>query len=381
MVLSFEFVLALTIVYGTNYMLIHLEKYGVPVLGIEILAGMIFGSFFGVLSPATPGYNLIISLAALGLMLIMFDAGLELDPSLLRDHAKVVSELGLMTFLVPFVAGVAFGIWLNLSIFAAVLIGITVSTTSLGLVHPLLEEFDLIEKEMGQIILSVTVLNDILSVVALAYALALTSGQIFQSVASVTLALVFFLYIAPVHLSKWLSSLFQDTIFHHTVRFCMLTMVLFALIMEQVGIHAVLGSFFAGLLIAEISHKGHDINQSMRPVTNLAAPVFFFFVGMQLPVSEFPMDHLGLIGGVLAIGIGAKVIGAYIGSHWAGVRHDTEHLLVAAMPGRLSISVAAAEIGLRQGLIQQPLYYAFIILSIISVFLSAIMFRIYAPED
>lgn len=380
MVLSFEFVLALTIVYGTNYMLIYLEKYGVPILGIEILAGMVFGSIFGVLSPETAGYSLIISIAALGLMLIMFDAGLELDPSLLRDHAKVVTELGLMTFLVPFVTGILFGLWLNLTIFASILIGITVSTTSLGLVHPLLEEFDLVEKEMGQIILSVTVLNDILSVVALAYALALTSSHVVQSVASVSLALLFFLYIAPVHLSKWLSSLFQDTIFNHTVRFCMLTMVLFALIMEQVGIHAVLGSFFAGLLISEISHHGHDINKSMRPVTNLAAPVFFFFVGMQLPVSAFPMDHLGLIAGVLVIGIGAKIFGAYIGSVWSGVKHETEHLLVAAMPGRLSISVAAAEIGLRQGLIDQPLYYAFIILSIISVFLSAILFRYYAPE-
>lgn len=380
MALEFEFVLALTIVYGTNYLLTPLERYGVPVLGAEILAGMVFGSIFGVISPSTAGYSLIISLAALGLMLIMFDAGLELDPSLLRDHAKVVTELGLMTFLVPFISGIGFGLLLNLSIFASILIGITVSTTSLGLIHPLLDEFQLVDKEMGQIILSVTVLNDILSVVALAYALALTSSQVIQSVASVTIALAFFLYIAPVHLSDWLSKLFQDTIFNHTVRFCMLTMVLFALVMEQVGIHAVLGSFFAGLLISEVSHKGHDINRSMRPVTNLAAPVFFFFVGMQLPAHAFPVDRLGLIAGVLVIGIGAKFLGAYIGSIWAGVGRDTEHLLIAAMPGRLSISVAAAEIGLRQGLITEPLYYAFIILSIISVFISAVMFRYWAPE-
>jgi len=53
--LTFEFVLALTIVYGTNYLLSPLEKDGVPILGVEILAGMVFGSIFGVLTPATPG--------------------------------------------------------------------------------------------------------------------------------------------------------------------------------------------------------------------------------------------------------------------------------------------------------------------------------------
>jgi len=57
------------------------------------------------------------------------------------------------------------------------------------------------------------------------------------------------------------------------------------------------------------------------------------------------------------------------------VKHRTEYLLIAAMPGRLSISVAAAEIGLRQGIITQPLYYAFIILSIVSVFISVLVFR------
>jgi len=191
--LTFEFVLALTIVYGTNYLLSPLEKYGVPVLGVEILAGMVFGSIFGVLTPATPGYELIVSMAAIGLMLIMFDAGLELDPGQIRDHATTVFELGVMTFAIPFAAGIALGQILGLDPFASILIGITVSTTSLGLIHPLLEEFDLIGSETGQIILSVTVLNDILSVVALAYGLAITSGSVLMSVLTVTLTIVVFL--------------------------------------------------------------------------------------------------------------------------------------------------------------------------------------------
>lgn len=380
MALSFEFLFALAVVYATNYFLIPSEKYGVPVLGAEIVAGILFGSVFGTLNSATPGFEFITSLAAIGLMLIMFDAGLELKPSAIRRNAKVVTEIGIMTFLLPFAAGVGFGLFLGLGVFASILIGITVSTTSLGLIHPLLEEFELLGSDEGQVILSVTVLNDILSVVALAYATAFTGGRLLTSIAIVTAAVVFFLYIAPFKLSGLLSRYLADTIEDHTVRFCMMALVGLAFVMEHIGIHAVLGSFFAGLLISEMAHDGHDVNESMRPVTNLAAPLFFFFVGAQLPVSNFPSGSVGLIAGVIAIGFGAKFVGAYLGSIWAGVEDKTEYMLVGAMPGRLSISVAAAEIGRRQGIIQDPLYYAFIILSILSVFVSVFIFRYVASD-
>jgi Kef-type K+ transport system membrane component KefB len=142
--LSFEFLFALAVVYATNYFLIPSEKYGVPVLGAEIVAGILFGSVFNVLSSSIPGFEFITSLAAIGLMLIMFDAGLELKPSAIRRNAKVVTEIGVMTFLLPFVAGLGFGLLLGKGMFASILIGITVSTTSLGLIHPLLEEFELL---------------------------------------------------------------------------------------------------------------------------------------------------------------------------------------------------------------------------------------------
>lgn len=54
----------------------------------------------------------------------------------------------------------------------------------------------------------------------------------------------------------------------------------------------------------------------------------------------------------------------------AGVKDKAEYMLIGAMPGRLSISVAAAEIGLREGIIEETLYYPFMILSVLSAFVS-----------
>lgn len=136
-----------------------------------------------------------------------------------------------------------------------------------------------------------------------------------------------------------------------------------------VGVHAVLGSFFAGLLVSQMSHDDYNVYSAMRPVTNLAARIFFI-VGCQVPVNNFPVELLGLIGGLTAIGFGAKFVGAYLGSVLAGVKDKAEYMLIGAMPGRLSISVAAAEIGLREGIIEETLYYSFMILSVLSAFVS-----------
>ncbi|MFB6152655.1 MAG: cation:proton antiporter, partial [Halodesulfurarchaeum sp.] len=141
------------------------------------------------------------------------------------------------------------------------------------------------------------------------------------------------------------------------------------------GIHAILGAFFAGLLIATITHEGHEIERSMKPVIDLGAPVFFFYVGMNFHVTSVFQTDAVLIATVVLLGLGSKAIGALIGGALTDLPRRTTFLLAAAVPGRLSISVAAAEIGLERGIIQPALYDAFVILSVISVFVSVFAFR------
>lgn len=178
-------------------MLKFLERYDIPIFAVEILAGVIFGAFLGVVTPATPGYEVLLSFAAFGLLVIMFHAGLELDPALIRSNPRTVGILGIATFVVPFMAGIGLGVGIGLSVFASFLVGVTISTTSLGLLYPLLDEFGFIDTERGHLILSVAVLNDILSVVALAYAITLTSPDPILGATMVTGALLMFFHHRP----------------------------------------------------------------------------------------------------------------------------------------------------------------------------------------
>jgi Kef-type K+ transport system membrane component KefB len=380
---SFHFVVGLGLVYGTSFVFRFLERYQFPVLAVEILAGIVFGSILGVVGQGSPGYQFILHLAAFGLLMVMFDAGLELNPEIIRQNPRTVGKLAAFTFVLPFLAGVGLAIYLGLSTFAAFLVGVTVSTTSLGLIYPMLEDFDFLGSDTGQLILSVTVMNDILSVAALAYGITLiTAPRPLVGVGLVTAALGFFFILLPFYLDDYIDSVWvREDLFANSVKFGVFLMIALAFLMEQIGIHAILGAFFAGLVLSIITDEGHLTERLLTPVTNLTAPVFFFYVGMNVDLGGFQSSGATILVAVILIGIGTKIVGGLLGSWATGLDGRTTALLTSAIPGRLSISVAAAEIGRSRGIISPELYNAFVVLSVVSVFVSVIAFRYFAGEE
>ena len=383
MALEFHFVLALLLVYGTSYLFKFLERYDIPVLMVEIIAGIVFGSILGVVHEGMPGWEFFTTLAAFGLLVIMFEAGLELEPEPVLERPKQVVVMAIMTFLLPFAAGVGFGQFLGLSFFASFLIGVTLSTTSLGLVYPLLEDFGYLDTERGQLILAVTVLNDILSVVALSFAITLTSDNPVQGSIIVTVALLFFFIVVPLFLIDHIGRLIPDSVKSNPVKFSIFFALALAFAFEYIGVHAILGGFFAGLIIAESTQDrdGFNIEKTMKPVAHLLTPVFFFYVGLQAAIPKPTPENLIMLGGVLFIGIFSKIIGAAIGGVALGLDGQTTKLLASVMPGQLSISVAAAAIGLNRGIIEANLYNSFIVLAVCSVFVSSMLFRFFSDRE
>ena len=338
----------LALVYGTSFLFRFLERYDFPILAVGIVAGIVFGSVLGVVGQGTAGYSFLIELAAFGLLMIMFDAGLELDPDVIRRNPRRVGKLAMLTFVLLFLAeiGLALALALGLTLFAVFLVGVIVSTTSLGLIYPLLEDFNFLDTETGQLILSVTVMNDILSVAALAYGITLiTAPQSFVGVGLVTIALAFFFILLPFLLDDYIDSIWsREDLFTNSVEFGIFLMIVLSLAMEQIGVHAILGTFFAGLMLSTVTHQGHRIEESLTPVTNLTAPVFFFYIGMNVDFSAFSAGTV-ILAAVLLVGLGSKVIGGLLGGWITGLDGRTTALLTSAIPGRLSVSVAAAEIG------------------------------------
>ncbi len=383
MALKFHFVLALLLVYGTSYLFKYFERYDIPILLVEIIAGIVFGSVLGVVHDGIAGWEFFTTLAAFGLLVIMFEAGLELNPKPVLKRPKKVAFMAIMTFVLPFAAGFGFAQYLALNFFASFLVGVTLSTTSLGLVYPLLEDFGYLDTERGQLILAVTVLCDILSVVALAYGITLTSENPVNGSIIVTVALLFFFIVVPVFLVDYIGKVIPDSVKTNPVKFSMFFALALAFAFEYIGVHAILGAFFAGLIIAESTENrsGFDIEKTMKPVSDLVTPVFFFYVGMQAAIPEMTPYNMLMLGGVLVIGVGSKIFGAVAGGLALGLDGQTTKLMASVMPGQLAMSVAAAAIGLNRGIIEPNLYNSLIVLAATSVFVSSMMFRHFSEND
>jgi Kef-type K+ transport system membrane component KefB len=289
---------------------------------VEIIAGITFGSVFGVVDENMAGWEFFTTLAAFGLLVIMFEAGLELDLQPVLERPTIVALMSVMTFLLPFLAGFGFGQFLDLQFFASFLIGVTLSTTSLGLVYPLFDDFGSLDTERGQLILAVTALCAILSVVALAYGITITSDNARMGTIVVTIALLLFFVIVPVFLVDYIGAIIPESTETNPVKFPMFFALGLAGVFEHIDVHAILGAFFAGLIIAQSTERrsGFDIEKNMKPVVDLVTPVFFFYVGMQAAIPQVTLYNMLMPGGVLAIGIGSEIFGAIAGGITLGAR-------------------------------------------------------------
>lgn len=151
----------------------------------------------------------------------------------------------------------------------------------------MLDDFGSLDTERSQLILAVTVLCDILSVVALAYGITITSDNARMGTTVVTIALLFFFVIAPVLLVDYIGAIIPESIESNPVKFSMFFALWLAWVFEHIGVHAILGAFFPGLIIAQSTEgrSGFAIEKSMKLVADLVTPGFFY-VGMQAAIPE-----------------------------------------------------------------------------------------------
>jgi len=140
---------------------------------IEIAAGVIAGNFLG-LHPA-PWMDF---LASFGGILLTFLAGAEVDPQLLKDKFKESLLIGGLSFLVPYLAAVAYCYWVAHWTWEASLIaGCALSTTSLAVVYAVLVETGLTDTSIGKILMASTFVTDMGTALALSLTFAEWSWQ------------------------------------------------------------------------------------------------------------------------------------------------------------------------------------------------------------
>ena len=352
-----------------------------PVLG-ELLAGVLLGPSLLGLVPLSSGILLI---AEIGVLLLLFEVGLETDLGELLRVGGPAMTVAIVGMALPFAGGYALTRMAGFTTLTAIFVGAALTATSIGISSRVLSDLGLLTSREGQIILGAAVADDVLGLVVLAVVSQIAAtGSVGMWEAGKAAVLSFaFLFLAIV-LGIPLGRLLVRVVGRASVRGILITVsVAFALLAalgaQTAGSAAIVGAFAAGLVLAR-TNRGRDIETSIRPVVDVFAPVFFVSIGAQVDVlylnPAVPANRPALLLalGLIAVGTLGKFAAGY--AAWGGVRRS---FIGAGMIPRGEVGLIFAQIGRQNGALPEPAFIAVVLAVFATTFLTPPLLKALRP--
>jgi CPA2 family monovalent cation:H+ antiporter-2 len=382
-----------TVAFVTPILLHRLRLNYIPVVVAEIIMGLVIGK---------SGFNVVhedmwlSTLSTLGFIFLMFLSGLEIDFTAFRGSKKPITlpngKKEPNTFMVSgiiFVGIFIFSLGLSyLFVIAgfienAFLMTLIISTISLGVVVPTLKEAHLMKTNIGQIILLVAVVADLVTMILMAIFVSIYDpGQGNTWLLLILFAAGVVLYfVGKVFKNRpLLESLSKGTVQIGTRAVFMLIIVLVGL-SETVGAENILGAFLAGVLVSLLSPNQELVHKLDSFGYGFLIPIFFVMIGVELDIwSLFADKKLLLLIPLLLLGLLlSKVVPVYLLKIW----YDTKTVLASGflLTSTLSLVIAAATIGERMEVITPEMSGTLILVAVITSIFTPIAFKKLFPLE
>ncbi len=386
-----------------------------PVLG-ELIAGVVVGisalhliifpdsglaaadsvimQFLQRISPLTPAAlgevfasqsEIIGVLAELGVIILLFEIGLESDLRQLKEvgsQAVVVACVGVAA---PFAAGTA-GLMLIFQVAAipAIFAGAALTATSIGITSKVLSEIGQLKSKEGQIIVGAAIIDDVLGIIVLAVVASLAktgSIDVLNVIYLIVSATVFL--IGAILLGGFFNKTFVAIVKRLETRgSIIIPAFIFAFFMAFLGnaihLEAILGAFAAGLVLDETDARD-ELDELIKPVADLFVPIFFVTVGARADLGVLnPMIDSNRQGLIIAVFLILVAIVGKLITGWAvfGQPGINRWAIGVGMIPRGEVGLVFAGIGSASGIIDRPLAAAIIIMVIITTFLAPPFLRV-----
>jgi Kef-type K+ transport system membrane component KefB len=365
--------------------------FNIPSVLGELIAGILIGPSLLNLVQATPPIHL---LAEIGLILLLFEVGLETDIGRLAKAGMKAFKVATGGVIFPFVLGLVFSFYFfQLSFLTSLFIASTLTATSIGITLRVLGDLKKQNNHEAQIILGAAVLDDIVGIIILSLLYEFsTSGAVnIWNAGKVFLFIVLFFVIAPLAakllsftIKKWEEKSDIPGLLPATI---VSLILFFAWIAHAVGAPELLGGFAAGLALsrhfffpAVISTQDtkdftHRIEEQMRPIIHLFSPIFFVAIGLSLNLREvtWSSSFIWLLSGSL-------LVAALIGKFASGFLLTKESLFTrcvigTAMIPRGEVGLIFAEVGISNKIFDNQIYASLILVITITTLFAPFALR------
>jgi len=308
----------------------------------QLIAGMIIGPYGLAL---VTNLSTIEAMAEIGIVLLLFIIGLELDPTELMTMKKRVLVFSLVEVAISFAAGTLAGLLLGWSIQESVLLAWVVSVSSTSLVAKMLYERGAAAESSTRLMMSTLIIEDILAVVVLSLlpSLETASSDVWSQAGAwvirgvLLIALIFALgvYVAPRVIDR-ISQLDMDLdeagfLLSISLGFAM------AVLSSLLGFSAATGAFLMGLVIR--GKRAKFVRGKIRPIRDLFLVIFFVSMGMLVEPSQFLNINVVLL--VVGLALVGKYLGSYLGAILSSMREDASDIAIGMTPrGEFSFIIA-----------------------------------------
>lgn len=323
-------------------------------------------------------------LSTIGLLYLMFNAGLEVDIHLFKKVHSRAFVFGLFTFLTPQFMGIAFGLWLGLGWLGAILLGSAFSSHTL-IAFPILSRLGIVRNEAVSVTVGATVITDIAAFVILAVVLSLQGGSL-SPVYFITLFVGLGVYAVLILLGLPRLGKFFFRRFHGQAiefQFVILTLFVSALLAQLIGVHAAVGAFLAGLAInSTLPHRSAITSRVLFVGEALFIPIFLVYSGMITDPKAFISDGTTiLIGlGVTAIAYSSKFIAAWVVGRIFKYSRAETMTVWGLSQAQAAVTIPTLILGLQAGLFNENIFNAAIMMILLTSITSPMIVQHFGRE-
>ena len=324
-------------------------------------------------------------LAELGVIILLFEIGLESDLKQLKAvgvQAVVVACVGVAA---PFAAGtIGLMTIFHVAAIPAIFAGAALTATSIGITSKVLSELGQLKSTEGQIIVGAAIIDDILGIIVLAVVASLAKtgeidvGNVVYLIISATVFLIGSVLLGDIFNKGFVFVVDNLKTRGGVVVPAFVLAFFMAFIGNAIHLEAILGAFAAGLVLDETDAR-KELDELVKPVADLLVPIFFVMVGAQAdlgvlnPINPANWDSLLIASFLMLIAVVGKVITGWVVFGKPGINRLAVGI---GMIPRGEVGLVFAGIGAASGVIDKPLAAAIIVMVILTTFLAPPLLRV-----
>jgi monovalent cation:proton antiporter-2 (CPA2) family protein len=350
-------------------------RIGQPAVLGKLIVGVILG-------PAVLGWieesDMIHQMSEIGVLLLMFLAGLETDIHELNKSRTSSLAVAVGGVILPLVGGYLIGTWFGMEPFTSWFLGALFSATSVSITVQTLRDLGKLQTKESVTILGAAIADDVIVVVLLAFLMSFSGLQdvslglvIGQKILFFALIILLGWKVVPWAM-KWMTRIRASEI---VVSSALMICFAFAFMAEEMGVAGIIGSFAAGLSLSQTKVR-HEIEEKLNPIAySVFVPIFFVSIG--LPVTfEGLGNQIGLIVALSIMAVFSKWIGCGLGARLTGFNTASSISIGSGMISRGEVALIIVSLGLSQHLLPAEWYTSTILVVILTTIITPPLLKI-----